>query len=110
MAYIELTPSLGNLIALLAIDKCLNIVNEDILRAVSNYFCANNITFCNEDFALTLSKVTKGGFVDPDLPYDPVSQTAHFTQYNKGGFNRDEQIRLKECCDALNQRGVKFML
>ena len=87
-----------------------NIVNEDILRAVSNYFCANNITFCNEDFALTLSKVTKGGFVYLDPPYDPVSQTAHFTQYNKGGFNRDEQIRLKECCDALNQRGVKFML
>ena len=87
-----------------------NIVNEDILRAVSNYFCANNITFCNEDFALTLSKVTKGGFVYLDPPYDPVSQTANFTEYNKGGFNRDEQIRLKECCDELNKRGVKFML
>lgn len=87
-----------------------NIVNEPVLRAVSKYFNANNITFYSEDFAETLSRVHKGGFVYLDPPYDPVSDTASFTGYNKGGFNRNEQIRLKNCCDKLTQRGIKFML
>ncbi len=87
-----------------------NIVNEPVLRAVNKYFSSNNITFCNEDFAVTLSRIPKGGFVYLDPPYDPVSDTANFTGYNKGGFDRNEQIRLKQCCDELTQRGIKFML
>ena len=87
-----------------------NIVNEPILRAVSKYFSASNITFYSEDFAETLKRVRKGGFVYLDPPYDPVSDTASFTGYNKGGFDRNEQIRLKQCCDELTRRGVKFML
>lgn len=87
-----------------------NIVNEPVLRAVSKYFNANNISFYSEDFAETLNRVGKGGFVYLDPPYDPVSDTASFTGYNKGGFDRNEQIRLKQCCDELTMRGVKFML
>ena len=64
-----------------------NIVNEPILRAVSKYFSASNITFYSEDFAETLKRVRKGGFVYLDPPYDPVSDTASFTGYNKGGFD-----------------------
>lgn len=87
-----------------------SIVNEPVLRAVNKYFTSSNITFCNEDFAVTLNRVNKGGFVYLDPPYDPVSDTANFTGYNKGGFDRNEQLRLKQCCDNLTQRGVKFML
>lgn len=87
-----------------------NIVNEPVLRAVNKYFSSSNITFCNEDFAVTLSRIGKGSFVYLDPPYDPVSDTANFTGYNRGGFDRNEQIRLKQCCDELTQRGVKFML
>lgn len=87
-----------------------NIVNEPILRAVSKYFNAKDITFYNEDFAETLKRVRKGCFVYLDPPYDPVSDTSNFTGYNKGGFDRAEQTRLKLCCDELTQRGVKFML
>lgn len=87
-----------------------NIVNEPVLRAVNKYFASSNITFCNEDFAVTLDRVGKGGFVYLDPPYDPVSDTANFTGYNRGGFDRNEQIRLKECCDALTRRGIKFLL
>lgn len=87
-----------------------NIVNEPVLRAVSKYFNANNISFYSEDFAETMNRVGKGGFVYLDPPYDPVSDTASFTGYNKGGFDRNEQIRLKQCCDELTTRGVKFML
>lgn len=87
-----------------------NIVNEPVLRAVSKYFSSSNISFFNEDFAVTLDRVAKGGFVYLDPPYDPVSDTASFTGYNKEGFDRNEQLRLKQCCDELTRRGVKFML
>lgn len=87
-----------------------NIVNEPTLRAVSRYLNASDITFYNEDFAATLERVPQGGFVYLDPPYDPVSDTASFTGYNRGGFDRNEQIRLKECCDELTKRGVKFLL
>lgn len=87
-----------------------NIVNEPVLRAVSKYFNANDIAFYNEDFSETLKRVGKGCFVYLDPPYDPISDTASFTGYNKDGFDRAEQARLKRCCDELTQRGVKFML
>ena len=87
-----------------------NIVNEPVLRAVSQYFSASSITFCSEDFSQTLERIWKGAFVYLDPPYDPLSGTANFTGYNQGGFGRAEQIRLKEACDRLTKRGVKFML
>jgi len=87
-----------------------NIVNEPVLRAVKKYLKANNISFYSEDFAQTLGRVSKGCFVYLDPPYDPVSDTASFTGYNKGGFDKNEQIRLKQCCDDLNARGIKFLL
>ena len=87
-----------------------NIVNEPVLRAVSKYLSSPNIQLFSEDFAATLQRVPRGGFIYLDPPYDPVSDTASFTGYNKGGFDKAEQIRLKECCDALTQRGVKFLL
>lgn len=45
-----------------------------------------------------------------DPPYDPISDTSNFTGYTKGGFNQEEQIRLKEHCDELSKRKIKFML
>lgn len=87
-----------------------NIVNEPVLRAVNKYLNSGSVTFYSEDFAETLKRVGKGCFVYLDPPYDPVSDTASFTGYNKGGFDRNEQARLKQCCDELTQRGVKFML
>lgn len=87
-----------------------NIVNEQTIRGVSRYFNSCDITFFSGDFASVLEQVPKGGFVYLDPPYDPVSDTASFTGYNRGGFGREEQMRLKECCDALTARGVKFLL
>lgn len=87
-----------------------NIVNAPVLRAVSAYFNSSEITFSTTDFELVLEQVRKGTFVYLDPPYDPVSDTSSFTGYSKGGFSRDQQIQLRECCDRLNARGVKFML
>ena len=45
-----------------------------------------------------------------DPPYDPISDTSSFTGYDKGGFDREEQKRLKRLCDKLNEEGIKFLL
>jgi DNA adenine methylase len=87
-----------------------NIVNEETLKAVSKYFNKANITFLNKDYEEVLKGARKGAFVYLDPPYDPVSDTASFTGYDKGGFNRDEQTRLKRTCDKLNEKGIKFLL
>lgn len=87
-----------------------NIVNEPVLRAVSSYFNRADITFLNKDFAEVLDSVKKGAFVYLDPPYDPVSDTASFTGYNKGGFDKEAQLRLKTCCDELNRKNIRFML
>lgn len=87
-----------------------NIVNAPTLKAVSAYFQKAQLTFSSVDYAEVLANVAKGTFVYLDPPYDPVSETANFTGYAKGGFDRSEQIRLRQCCDELNRRGIKFML
>lgn len=95
-----------------------NIVNAPVLRAVSAYFNSAEIHFSatdysevlKKDYSEVLKKVRKGTFVYLDPPYDPISDTANFTGYSRGGFTRDDQIKLRECCDQLNSKGVKFML
>ena len=87
-----------------------NIVDEVTLKAVSKYFNKADIKILNGDFEASLKGIRKGAFVYLDPPYDPVSNSANFTGYDKGGFNRDEQIRLKKLCDKLDKKGVKFLL
>lgn len=87
-----------------------NIVNAVGLKAVSNYFNTAQIAFSSTDYTQVLKTVNQETFVYLDPPYDPVSNTSSFTGYTKCGFTRDDQIKLRECCDALDKKGVKFML
>lgn len=87
-----------------------NIVNEYVLRAVSKYFNDANIQMYNMDYVWVLQQVKKNGFVYLDPPYDPISSTSNFTGYAKGGFSKEDQIKLKKCCDELDKRGIQFML
>ena len=87
-----------------------NFINAPVLRAVSKYLNDNNVTILSKTFEKLLSQIKKGSFVYLDPPYDPVSETASFTGYNLYGFDREDQKRLKEFCDKLNKKGVKFLL
>jgi DNA adenine methylase len=87
-----------------------NIVNAPALTAVSSYLNTAAIHLSSLDYAEVLRTLPKGTFVYLDPPYDPVSDTASFTGYSRDGFTRDDQIRLRECCDDLAARGLKFML
>ncbi len=87
-----------------------DIINESKLRAVSRYFNHNKIVFKCEDFESALKSIGENSFVYFDPPYDPVSDSASFTGYARAGFDKAEQQRLKNLCDQLNQKGIKFLL
>ena len=87
-----------------------NIVNEITLKAVSKFLNENDITILNKDYEKALEGLKKGTFVYLDPPYDPLSDSSNFTGYNKGGFGKEEQDRLKQVCDSLDARGIKFLL
>lgn len=77
---------------------------------MSQYFNAANIIFRSIDFSLVLNNLPTGTFVYLDPPYDPISDTANFTNHTRYGFTKKDHIRLRECCDTLTARGIKFML
>lgn len=87
-----------------------NVVNEIVLRAVSKYLNESNIKIKCGDYEDALKRVSKNSFVYFDPPYDPISDSSNFTGYTANGFNREEQVRLKNLCDKLNKKGVKFLL
>lgn len=87
-----------------------SIVNEPTLRAVSHYLNNNNIQLLNGDYATAVINADRNSFVYFDPPYHPVSASSNFTGYIEGGWNERDQIRLRELCDELTERGVKFLL
>ncbi len=87
-----------------------NIVNAPTLKAVSVFLKQSEVNFLNCDYQEVLAELPRGTFVYMDPPYDPVSNSASFTGYAAGGFSREDQVRLRECCDDLTRRKIKFML
>lgn len=87
-----------------------NIINETTINALHTYFNKANITIKCGDYREALKGIRKGAFVYLDPPYMPISSSASFTGYTAGGFGEEEQIALKEQCDALNAKGIKFLL
>lgn len=87
-----------------------NIVNETTIRAVSKYLNTNKITILNGDFEEALKGIKKGAFVYFDPPYHPVSASSNFTGYVQGGFDMYEQVRLRDLCNKLNEKGINFLL
>lgn len=86
------------------------IVNEIVLRVVHNYLNSNDITILNVDFEKAVENAKKGDFIYFDPPYDPVSDTSSFTGYSLYGFDKDDQIRLRDLFVELDKRGCKVLL
>ncbi len=87
-----------------------NIVNERTLKAVNEYFNNNNITFSCQDYEEVLKKLDRNSFVYLDPPYHPLSESSNFTGYVQGGWDTADQVRLREACDELTKKGIKFLL
>jgi len=62
------------------------------------------------DFASATKNLGAGDFVYFDPPYDPVSDTADFTAYARGGFSADDQSRLANEMRRLHGERVRAML
>ena len=84
------------------------ILDENNLINCSNLLQRTEIK--HADFSEILKKVKKGDFVYFDPPYVPLSETSSFTSYTKDGFDMDMQLSLKDVCDELDSKGVKFLL
>lgn len=84
------------------------ICDEQNILEVSAFL--QNVSITNLDFYDAVKDASIGDFVYFDPPYDPLSITSAFTSYNAHGFNKNDQIRLKELCDLLDNKGVKWML
>ena len=87
-------------------------LNRDTVKltAVSSYLNQAHVSILQGDFEASLQDIPHNAFVYFDPPYDPVSDSASFTGYTQGGFNRQEQIRLKRICDELHEKDIKFLL
>jgi len=64
----------------------------------------------NRDFASAVRTAKKGDFIYFDPPYQPLSKTANFTDYNSRGFPFAEQERLARLFRRLTKKGVRIML
>lgn len=86
------------------------ILNEESIRNLSRYLNEGKIEIMSGDFEAAVKKAKAGDFVYFDPPYDELPGSASFTAYQAGGFNQEDQIRLKKVMDKLTKKGVKVLL
>lgn len=84
------------------------IVDAANLRACSKALRGVNIRCAA--FAEIESLAGSEDFVYFDPPYVPLSSTANFTNYSKGGFDQIAQRELSLLCKRLDKKGVQFLL
>ena len=86
------------------------ILDEAVLKAVSEYLNKNDVTILNRDFKKAVEDAKEGDFVYFDPPYHPVSETASFTGYNVKGFNGKKQEELRDVFNDLAKRDCFVIL
>lgn len=70
-----------------------------------------NVVVLNKDFTETLKEVEEEPcFFYLDPPYKPISKSSSFNAYSRNGFNDQEQRRLKEFLDLLNEKNIYWLL
>ncbi len=84
------------------------ICDEPNLRTVSKALKKAKIE--QLPFASVLDRAQPDDLVYFDPPYHPVSKTASFTAYDKGGFGEDAQRELASVFAQLSENGVKVLL
>lgn len=84
------------------------IYEEEVLKAVHSYFVKNNIVIKNENFDSAVKNAKEGDYVYLDPPYDSLDCT-NFTGYQAGGFDQEQQKKLKTLMEKLRDRNVKCL-
>ena len=83
-------------------------VRKDEIRAASAVL--DDTEIFNRDFRYIREYAGEGDVVYFDPPYEPMSPTAYFTDYSAEGFGKEDQERLLELAQNLNQNGVHVIL
>jgi DNA adenine methylase len=83
-------------------------VREEEIQQASRVL--ENTRILNNDFEYILNKAESGDLVYFDPPYEPMSSTAYFTDYSAEGFGQEDQKRLLETAQELDERGVQVIL
>lgn len=80
---------------------------ENILR-ISQLL--KNVMIKSGDFENCESFIDSKTFVYIDPPYRPLTETSSFTSYSREQFNDNEQKRLGQFIDIINNKGAKIVL
>lgn len=83
------------------------IVDEDNLYKLSNLLPKIENIRCQEFDEI--KAINKGDLVYFDPPYHPINETSSFTSYSNP-FAKNEQIRLRDYFQKLNEKGVYVIL
>jgi DNA adenine methylase len=83
-------------------------VQADRIRDVSRVL--ENTEIFNRDFEYVTEYAEQDDLVYFDPPYEPMSPTAYFTDYSAEGFGQEDQERLLETAQKLNENGVCVIL
>ena len=89
-------------------------VFEDVIHKASELL--TNVDILNTSFEDTLQIAQETNidnlstFVYLDPPYKPLSESSSFTSYAKDSFNDQDQVRLKQACDFLDEQGYQWLL
>lgn len=65
---------------------------------------AQRAQFIQQDFEETFSQLQDGDVVYCDPPYVPLSQSANFTSYSRGGFSDEQQQRLAQLAQQVSSQ------
>ncbi len=88
--------------------KSLRILDCENLRSAARALVDADIEAT--DFEEVCARAQPGDFVYLDPPYQPLSETAHFTSYTRDDFGLADQQRLRDAFDDLTVRGVSALL
>lgn len=83
-------------------------VRKDEIRAASAVL--DDTEIFNRDLEYIREYAEEGDLVYFDPPYEPMSPTAYFTDYSAEGFGQEDQERLLELAQELDEKGVHVIL
>jgi DNA adenine methylase len=86
-----------------------NICNESLVRNMSAYLHDHDVTIMNTDYKDVLHMAHEDDIIYIDPPYASASDDESFLRYDKNIFDIDSQHELLDECNALTQRGVRFI-
>ena len=71
---------------------------------------AQKAEFVLSSFEQIIQTAKKGDVIYCDPPYVPLSASANFTSYSKGGFNMEKQQQLADLAKVTSEKGIPMLI